>query len=97
MLVKLFPESEIVITLGKAGALYRFKNEKIFVPAHPVTAVDTTSAGDTFTGYFLAAKLRNMNAATAMKCAAFASSITVTRPGAAQSIPGADEVFPFMQ
>jgi ribokinase len=97
MLVKLFPESEIVITLGKAGALYRFKSEKLFVPAHPVTAVDTTSAGDTFTGYFLAAKLRNMNAATAMKCAAFASSITVTRPGAAQSIPGADEVFPFMQ
>ena len=58
-----------------------------------VQAVDTTSAGDTFTGYFLASKLRGMDARTAMEYAALASSIAVSRPGAAVSIPGADEVF----
>ncbi len=88
------PESEIVITLGKTGALYRFHDEKIFVPAREVEAVDTTGAGDTFTGYFLAAKLRGMDAESSMKCATLASSIAVSRPGAAQSVPEASEVFP---
>ena len=88
-----FPDSEVVVTLGKEGAIYRHGNEEIIVPARVVKAVDTTSAGDTFTGYFLAAKLRGMNAEDAMKCAVYASSITVSRPGAAASIPSADEVF----
>lgn len=88
-----FPDSEVVITLGSSGAVYRFGKEEIMVPARPVKVVDTTSAGDTFTGYFLAAKLRGMSAEAAMRCAVFASSITVSRPGAASSIPAADEVF----
>ena len=88
-----FPESELVITLGKDGAFYRHGKEEIMVPARVVKAVDTTSAGDTFTGYFMAAKLRGMDAESAMKCAVYASSITVSRPGAAASIPTADEVF----
>ena len=92
-LAERFPESEIVITLGKDGALYRHGREEITVPARVVKAVDTTSAGDTFTGYFMAAKLRGMDAEAAMKCAVYASSITVSRPGAADSIPTADEVF----
>ena len=93
LLTEHFPESEIVITLGKNGALYRHENKEIMVPACVVKAVDTTSAGDTFTGYFLAAKLRGMDAEAAMKCAVYASSITVSRAGAAVSIPTADEVF----
>ena len=87
------PDSEVVITLGSRGALCRSGKEEIFVPARPVKVVDTTSAGDTFTGYFLAAKLRGMDTEAAMRCAVFASSITVSRPGAASSIPAADEVF----
>ena len=89
-----FPDSEIVVTLGSAGAIYRHGEEMIRVPAVPVKAVDTTSAGDTFTGFFLAARLRGMEPRKAMECAAFASSITVSRPGAACSIPAACEVFP---
>ena len=88
-----FPDSEVVITLGSSGAVYRSGKEEIIVPARPVKVADTTSAGDTFTGYFLASKLRGMNAEAAMRCAVFASSITVSRPGAASSIPYADEVF----
>ena len=92
-LANLFPESELVVTLGKKGAVYRRGDVEIAVPARVVKAVDTTSAGDTFTGYFLASKLRGMDAQTAMEYAVFASSITVSRHGAAVSIPTADEVF----
>ena len=92
-LANLFPESEIVVTLGKKGAVYRRGDVEIAVPAREVKAVDTTSAGDTVTGYFLASKLRGMDAQTAMEYAVFASSITVSRHGAAVSIPTADEVF----
>lgn len=93
LLADRFLESEIVITLGKDGALYRHGKREFIVPACVVKTVDTTSAGDTFTGYFMAAKLRNMDAEAAMKCAVFASSITVSRPGASSSIPNAEEVF----
>lgn len=93
-LAERFPNSEIVVTLGSAGAIYRHGKEEIHVPAVPVKAVDTTSAGDTFTGFFLAARLRGMEPRRAMACAAYASSITVSRPGAASSIPAACEVFP---
>ena len=92
-MANLFPASEIVVTLGENGAVYRCGSKEIAVPARAVKAVDTTSAGDTFTGYFLAAKLRGMDAETAMNYAALASSITVSRPGAAMSIPTAKEVF----
>ena len=88
-----FPGCEIVVTLGKEGAVWRRGSEEIFEPAVPVKAVDTTSAGDTFTGFFLAAKLRGMTPLESMKCAALASSITVSRHGAAISIPAAEEVF----
>lgn len=94
ILAKKFPDSEIVITLGAYGALYRYGSIQYKVPARKVTAVDTTSAGDTFSGYFLAAKLRGMTAEDAVKCAVYASSITVSRPGAAESIACAEEVFP---
>ena len=59
-MANLFPASEIVVTLGGNGAVYRCGSKEIAVPARAVKAVDTTSAGDTFTGYFLAAKLRGM-------------------------------------
>ena len=55
--------------------------------------MDTTSAGDTFTGYYLASILRGYAPEEAMKYASKASGIAVGRPGAAQSIPFADEVF----
>ena len=92
-MAELFPQSEIIITLGAEGALYRCGEKMLTVPARQVDVVDTTSAGDTFTGYFLAAKLRGMTPEKAVKCAVFASSITVSRPGAACSIPCACEVF----
>ena len=57
-----------------------------------VKAVDTTAAGDTFTGYFIAATIDGRSVQEALKMAAKASSIAVSRPGAAPSIPTAEEV-----
>ena len=58
----------------------------------PCTVCDTTAAGDTFTGYFLTEYLRSGDAAAALTIAATASSIAVSRPGAAASIPVRSEV-----
>ena len=58
-----------------------------------VDPVDTTAAGDTFAGYFIASLVRDIGIKDALMYAAKASSITVSRMGAAVSIPYQDEVF----
>ena len=60
--------------------------------AYPVKAVDTTGAGDTYMGYFVGCLAQGMDRQTAMQYASMASAISVTRPGAAVSIPTMDEV-----
>lgn len=87
-----FPAAAIVLTLGEQGAWYLCGATEIRQPAYPVRAVDTTAAGDTFTGFFLGGLVRGLSAAEAMQLAAKASAIAVTRPGAAPSIPTLDEV-----
>ena len=91
-LVKKFPASRFVLTLGSEGALYYDGKEKIFQDIFPVKAVDTTAAGDTFTGFFVAALLEGISIKEALRIAAKASSIAVSRPGAAPSIPCIQEV-----
>ena len=93
VLVKRFPECEIVMTLGGDGAAYAKGAKRFRVASPEVVVVDTTSAGDTFSGYYIAAKLRGCSPERAMETAALAGSITVSRAGAAVSIPKADEVF----
>lgn len=87
-----FPEANVVLTLGSEGAVAQFGGERFEQPIIPTTAVDTTAAGDTFTGFFLAEYLRSGDVAGAMLAAAQASSIAVSRAGAAPSIPTLDEV-----
>jgi ribokinase len=82
-----FPRAATVLTLGAAGAIYADGAERIHVPAVSVKAVDTTAAGDTFTGYFLAALAGGEPVQAALQLAARAAAICVTRPGAADSIP----------
>lgn len=87
-----YPKANVVLTLGSDGA-YCMKGETIiYQPAFNVKAVDTTAAGDTFTGYFITGISNHEELAAVMKRAAKASSITVSRQGAADSIPLADEV-----
>ena len=66
--------------------------EKVFQDIFKVKAVDTTAAGDTFAGYFIAALIERRGIQEALRMAAKASSIAVSRPGATPSIPSADEV-----
>ena len=88
-----YPEAEIVLTLGSDGAVYSGVNGRFRQDIFPVTAVDTTAAGDTFTGYFISTYFASHDAAAALRIASKASSIAVTRPGAASSIPLREEVF----
>ena len=88
----MYPEARIVLTLGKDGAVYADREQKHFQPVFKVQAVDTTAAGDTFSGYFLAAISEGLDVPTALKMAAKASSIAVTRHGAVPSIPLRAEV-----
>ena len=85
-----YPSANLLMTLGAVGAMYLGRAEKkvVFVPASKVEkVVDTTAAGDTFIGYFLAETASGSSPEQAMKTAAAASGICVGRLGAADSIP----------
>ena len=87
-----YPQSKIVITLGGDGSRF-FDGEKIYAHGiYSVKAVDTTAAGDTFTGYFLNGLLEGLAPMEIMSLAAKASAIAVSQPGAADSIPTKDVV-----
>ena len=91
-LLKRFPEMKFVLTLGSQGSIYGDKRQKIKQSAYRVKAVDTTAAGDTFTGFFIGSLVRGLSVEQAMDIASRASAIAVTRSGAAPSIPTWDEV-----
>ena len=91
LLKEKFPDKEIVMTVGERGAYY-IGEEIIHEPALKVEAVDTTAAGDTFTGFFLASYLAHKDVRRALKLATKASSITVQGKGAAKSIPNIEDL-----
>lgn len=91
-LKKRFPISEIVMTVGKDGVYYTYLDTCIKVEAYQVKAIDTTAAGDTFLGYFLASYLQNKSIKEALDIATRASAIAITKLGAAKSIPTLKEV-----
>lgn len=91
------PKLDVMLTLGKRGCVFSGEQGELSCPAFPVEAVDTTAAGDTFTGYFIAGLSQNMDRGELLKMASAASAIAVTRPGAAPSIPTAAEVREFLQ
>ena len=86
------PDSKIVLTLGTNGSVYADKNIMFRQSAIKVNAVDTTAAGDTFTGFFLSGIFGGQSPEWSMKFASHASAIAVTRPGAAPSVPSREEV-----
>ncbi|MFV0527098.1 MAG: ribokinase [Lachnospiraceae bacterium] len=87
-----FPNAEIVVTLGEKGSIYKKNSTVLKQEAIQVRAVDTTAAGDTFTGYFLSEKAKGRPAAECLLKAAQASAIAVTKNGASVSIPMVEEV-----
>lgn len=87
-----YPNASVLLTLGEKGAICRCGETVLRQPAFPVRAVDTTAAGDTFTGYFLAGLMEGIPLEKILRRAAKAAAITVSRPGAAASIPRAGEL-----
>ena len=87
-----YPNSNLILTLGKDGSVFVNANTYLEQPIYEVRAVDTTAAGDTFTGYFLAALSQGKEISYALDIASKASSITVSRHGASSSIPTYAEV-----
>ncbi len=92
VLRKRYPAAAVVLTLGEKGAMYADRERQFFCPAVSVRAVDTTAAGDTFTGYFLAARAKGFSPEKCMRTAAQASALAVSKQGAAPSIPLWEEV-----
>lgn len=88
----LYPKAKIVLTLGGDGSVYQDETGIYRQGIFKVKAVDTTAAGDTFTGYFISSILENMPVQQGLELAAKASAIAVSRPGATASIPLREEV-----
>lgn len=86
---------DVIITLGARGSRWIGSSGIVETPAIEVDAVDTTGAGDTFTGYVLAGLDRGLPMAQAIQRATKASAIMVTRMGTADVIPDLKDVEDF--
>lgn len=83
----------VIVTLGARGAVVARSGAVIRrVPARSARAVDTTAAGDTFVGVLVAWLAIGADLDAALEAATAAAAITVTRPGAADSMPRRDEI-----
>ncbi len=91
-LLQKYPRARVVLTLGKKGCLYRDGEKTAAHGIYDVPVVDTTAAGDTFTGYFLAGVTDGLPVERILELASKASSLAVSRRGAADSIPARAEV-----
>lgn len=95
-LLKTYPAEFVVLTLGGRGSLYADRNGITAQAAYSVPVVDTTGAGDTFTGYFLTAFSQGRNREECLKWANAASALAVGRKGAAAGIPQREDVAAFL-
>lgn len=93
------PVEAVLVTMGGAGASYHDlrAGHLLAVPAFPVAAVDTTGAGDTFTGCFAAGLDQGLSPEEAMRLGAAAAALKVTRAGAADAIPTRAEIDAFLR
>jgi ribokinase len=82
----------VVVTLGANGAIAWQKGELLSQRAPKVDVIDTTAAGDSFTGAFVAALDQGLSFVDALGRGIAAGSISVTRPGAQTSIPRKSEI-----
>lgn len=96
-LLRRYPHMKVILTLGGDGACYADGGKRVYQKAFPVKAVDTTGAGDTFTGYFLGAITRGETEETALREACAAAAVSVTNHGAADGIPSMQTVREFLK
>ena len=89
---KRYPDLKIILTLGEEGAIYADQQQTVRQSAFQIKVVDSTAAGDTFTGYFVAGISCSMKIKETLRLASAAAAITVSKNGAAPSIPLKNEV-----
>lgn len=87
-----FPRAATLLTLGAKGARYADASQQLSRLAEKAKVIDTTAAGDTFTGYFIDSLAKGMSVTAALDRASRAAAICVSRRGAAVSIPEAVEL-----
>ena len=87
-----YPGLPLLITLGREGSIAFTGTETVRQAAFPAKVVDTTAAGDTYTGYLIAGLAEGRSLSECMRRASMAASISVTWSGAADSIPTQMEV-----
>lgn len=86
------PDTKIVMTFGADGSCFIENGNIMKQQAFKMKPVDTTAAGDTFTGFFVETYYRTGSARDALLRGSLASSLSVMKPGASDSIPGKTEV-----
>lgn len=91
-----YPNSVSVLTVGEDGVIYRDHRRQLECGIYKVSVMDTTAAGDTFCGYFLAGLSQGRSIEEILKNASMASAIAVSRKGASPSIPTFKEVNDFL-
>jgi ribokinase len=82
-----FPATIIVLTVGENGVMCQSGEVCLTHGAYDVPVVDTTTAGDTFCGYFVACLAKGMDLEEALECASKAGALAVGKKGASESIP----------
>ena len=87
----------VIITLGVRGAFYTNGKEELMVPALKVKAVETTGAGDAFSGGLATAIAEKLPMETTLKFATCTSAISVTRLGSSPSMPYRHEILALME
>lgn len=90
-----YPNINLIVTLGSKGSIFVNKNEKIKQEGIKVESVDSTGAGDTFTGFFVSYFYQGKNVRDCLKFASLASALSVTKSGASISIPSLCDVKEF--
>ena len=86
----------VILTLGDKGFLLADKEETRYVAAHKVDAVDSTAAGDAFTGSLAVGIAENKALSDAALFANYVAALSVTKMGAQSSMPTLQEVESFM-
>ncbi|MGH4049777.1 MAG: ribokinase [Clostridium sp.] len=91
-LIYKYPNLKIVLTLGENGSMYGENNFRLTEQILKTEVVDTTAAGDTFLGYFVAGLILDKSPSECLNLATVASSLAVSKKGASISIPFMKEV-----
>jgi ribokinase len=86
----------VLVTLGREGSLLVANSGTAHQPAFQVDAVDTTAAGDAFTGAYVVALLDGADSRASLRFASATAAIKVTRHGAQPGLPSRREVQDFL-